>query len=164
MKYESKKELNETMWWRIVKVIFVGIVLYGLMFVIVGPYMYFNPGEKLVTEKTTVNCKHAGEYTIKEINDSPDHYLYVYNNKDLKGEGEGIEGFCKDASMFFSSDTPSEKMDRILYPGEFTVDKHYYNWGYVIGSTIVALAAYFLVIDIIRRIIYYILLGKFFPK
>lgn len=189
-KEEQKlKALQGKWWYRFAKVIFAVAVLLGL-FAALGfaldeafPYSY----EELDEENTTIVCENGNQkiYSFKEANSFEDIYITEYDLSTYKkADGstddrfplEAAEKLCElEGTRLLWTDCPNTfsigtcDPDEIVPMPEYSINKTYKEvqngtFGGFILVLLGSIITVFILEELIRRIFYYIVLGKFFPK
>ena len=145
------KYLNNKIWYRALKVVFIITFLFSLF---AGVITLYEEIYKTINEdKTTITCLSNNKtYTIQELRDI--NIIYYYTSL---GFNSKIASFCEDKDLGFNN-LLTEDGERYYEINRVYTHKHFWNWLPVVLIGII------LVFEILRRIFYYIVLGALIPK
>lgn len=154
-------KLNEKIWYRLLKVIYILALLFVIIFFVADAFES-KPKKVFDGYNTTINCEGGTAYKAGE-ND-----IFFISATD-SGKQNQLKELCMSGKFpdmnFEIFKKTSERLDG--NPINYTIDYAYKDvgsWGIVIGNALSGIFVMIIVFEIIRRIFYYIVLGKIFPK
>jgi len=161
-------ELNEKIWYRLIKVIFAIIFLCVSLFVVIGIYNQYKSRE---TDDYTVTCNYGNRNEFEAINDKQ----ILITDFDLKNGISSISDYKKELiqkACAISDQELKVKFDAILNKTDdgkslFDVRKSKVNVGSNLKATVYSLfglAIVLAIFEVLKRVFYYIILGTPRPK
>ncbi len=153
--------LNEKWWYRLIKVIY--IILFSCVLIIstVGLFIESNP--KIDNDKSFIQCANGKKFILSQ-ND-----LRLYSEFMYSTDKEKAETLCFDGSTELKKSgergiyIPVSERSEMSGKYELITKNTERNWPLLIGIILVVWVIIYFVFELLRRIFYYILLGKLFP-
>ena len=159
LNYESVEDLNKTIWYRLVKVVYSSFFV--LILITVFAYLFYSlmPINILDREASIVKCTNDTQYTLRDVGlFSP----YRYQDLSFLDDNAKIKSICLTGNPNPASYSLFDKL-----PQNYQLDIVYETngtWGIFIATLFGISAGLFLLFELLRRVFYYIVLGKFIPK
>ncbi len=153
-------------YFRLIKVIYIITFTFSIIGYPVAIFMETKPYSAYDFEKSSITCTESSK-------NYPASQFKLYSAYMLSSEETEVREFCKGAAVYYlknitSTETIPEYNEfvslRGWYNGTFTFNKEYKQIGkgiYAIGYTILGAVGVFIILELIKRIIFYIITGKF---
>ncbi len=167
------EELNERWWYRLVKVIIT--ILLTLFAVGICTAIYFHYEPQLNNERSYIKCENGKEFILSENN------ITLYSDYMGTYDEQKARELCRNTPIKMTSEEYKEKYGEeppSFYEKLEPIDLEKYRiqqynlvsiytereWSAIIGYWLITIFGTLLFLEIIRRIFYYILLGKLKPS
>lgn len=144
-----------------VKVLLIGFLLLVVIGVISGIYVYYGPA--FDSKNSYVTCNDGKQIFLKETN------VNLYSSYINSSQDYALKQACY--SEITDTKTSEQKQLGNRQYTLTTISDNYtftevekWNWLAIIGWSLLTIVSALLVLEIVRRILYYILLGAFRPK
>ncbi len=153
--------LNSKIWYRLLKVVYLFILLISLSASVYSPWLDTKP--EFDNEKSYVLCNDGRKLGLKNNN------IYLYSDYVNYSDGEKIKTWCAYNPQDPININPDNASDIArLHPKDdsYKLISVYTGrqWGDMLGSIAMYLFTVGLVFETIRRVFYYIVLGTLRPK
>jgi hypothetical protein len=170
-------DLNSKWWYRLVKVVYVFLLLLLIAGTLVGIYFIFEP--KFDNENSYITCENGESYKLS------DNGIYTYSGYlDSTDKGK-VQKLCatpikmttEEYEKKYGQGLTREQLEEMgAEPKALDLEKYRLakydlvsvyterNWYGTIGFVLLSLFGWVLFFEIVRRIFYYIVLGSLIPR
>jgi energy-coupling factor transporter transmembrane protein EcfT len=159
---EAINELNNKWWYRLLKVVYLIVLIAGILFIVL--MVYSSNGPQFDNNASYIKCSNGKEVQLKS-ND-----IFLYYDFLSPGDQKIAEGKCFDGMISSSTDEFGKVKYKIA--SETDNSRKYNlvsvyterNWSEIFLYILIGCFSLIAVFETIRRIFYYVILGSFTPK
>jgi len=175
------EELNAKWWYRLIKVIYVGLFVLALLLVVIGAFSKYGP--KFDAQKTYVSCNNGTNINPKDYGvNLYSEFIWTDDDKKLNFaclSNKDIGEIAKTAYPNTYNDLSDEEIGKRVRERNFdfykkvALDQKTYklipayterDWSKTFGFSFIIVLLVTFIFEGTRRLFYYVSLGKWFPK
>lgn len=164
------KTLNEKWWYRLLKVIYIVLLIMFVFSAITLSFSSYSPKKIYDNEKSFIVCDDGREFSLEENN----VYLGI-SGRISTSDDKKFNSWCLDGSeeKVENVDGRIARLKKSLATNKVEKEKNYIffssykiigDWNNVMLSIFFSMLTIFAVFELFRRIFYYVILGKMKPK
>ncbi len=162
---KTVSHLNSKIWYRLIKVIYFVLLL---VFLVIPPTaVFYSYGSEYDQTNSYIKCANGKVFYLSE------NGFYIYNGYMSDSNKASAKNLCFDGVRNFVKEKigtmeflkPQVISETESSGGYELVNKYTNrNWFATVGFSILSIAIVLLVFELVRRIFYYVVLGKINPK
>lgn len=164
---ENKKTieyLNTKAWYRFLKVIYLVFLIFFLISPLIAIFFSYSP--EYDNTNSYIKCANGKNFFLR------DKGINLYDDFMWEDDKEKAKGLCFDGEVDVEKDSISGHILRAKIisttenSGKYELISKYTsrNWVATIGFSLLSIAVALLVFELVRRIFYYVVLGKIRPE
>ncbi|HEX8974164.1 MAG TPA: hypothetical protein VF817_01605 [Patescibacteria group bacterium] len=168
MKLKTINELNNKVWYRFLKVIYIGSFLFILLIASVLLYSNYRMPDKYISQDKLVslfiNAPSGVTFDgiVKELNTKGYTVQYVTDPQLLNNLGEAVKASYPSYSNMGNEDLAQKVVDKDSYL--LSTKDYSSSWFHIVFGIVTDAIVFYVAFEILKRAFYYIVLGKVFPK
>lgn len=155
-------ELNNKWWYRLIKVIYLAILLVAFIGYPIG--IFFSYGPEYDNDKSYIKCANGKDFILSK------NGIYLNSDYMYSSDKDKAESLCFDGTVNFTKDEFGKTHLRITSKtensGKYELVNLYTgrNWIATVGFSLLSMFGVSLAFETMRRIFYYVILGSIKPK